>query len=97
MLTAFSEVADARSNLRLAHESRLRRAELYEAAQKYATLAFAQYNGGVIAYIDVLDAQRRYYEAQVNLNNALRDENLARVELYKVLGGGWNPESGTEQ
>ena len=51
----------------------------------------------MIAYIDVLDAQRRYYEAQVNLNNALRDENLARVELYKVLGGGWNPESDTEQ
>ncbi len=55
------------------------------------------FRSGVIAYIDVLDAQRRYYEAQVNLNNALRDENLARVELYKVLGGGWNPESGTEQ
>lgn len=89
VLNAFREVADARTTLRLVRDSRLRRQTLLEAAQKYATLAFAQYNGGVIAYIDVLDAQRRYYDAQIGLNNAIRDEHLAMVNLYRVLGGGW--------
>lgn len=89
VLNAFREVADARTTLRLVRDTRLRRQTLLEAAQKYATLAFAQYNGGVIAYIDVLDAQRRYYDAQIGLNNAIRDEHLAMVNLYRVLGGGW--------
>ncbi len=90
VLNAFREVSDARTTLRLVRESRLRRQTLRDAAQKYATLAFAQYNAGVIAYIDVLDAQRRYYDAQVGLINAVRDERLAVVNLYRVLGGGWN-------
>ena len=48
-----------------------------------------QYSMGVINYIDVLDAQRRYFEAQVGLSNAVRDEYLALINLYKTLGGGW--------
>lgn len=92
VLNAFREVDDARTALRLVRETRQRRQNLLEAAQKYATLAFAQYNGGIIAYIDVLDAQRRYYDAQIGLNNAVRDEHLAIVNLYRVLGGGWHNE-----
>lgn len=42
-----------------------------------------------INYIDVLDAQRRYFDAQIGLSNAVRDEHLALVQLYKALGGGW--------
>lgn len=37
----------------------------------------------------MLDAQRRYFDAQIRLSNALRDQRLARVQLYKALGGGW--------
>ena len=40
-------------------------------------------------YIDVLDAQRRYFDAQIGVSNAVRDEHLALVDLYKALGGGW--------
>ena len=42
----------------------------------------------------MLDAQRRYFDARVSLSNAVRDEYLALVNLYKVLGGGWT--SGSE-
>ena len=48
-----------------------------------------QYRAGSINYIEVLDAQRRHFDAQLSLSNALRDENLALVQLYKALGGGW--------
>ena len=55
----------------------------------YVELAELQYRSGSINYIDVLDAQRRYFDAQIALSNAVRDENLALVQLYKALGGGW--------
>ena len=44
---------------------------------------------GSTNYIDVLDAQRRYFDAQIGLSNSVRDEHLALVQLYKALGGGW--------
>lgn len=37
----------------------------------------------------VLDAQRRNFSAQTDYSNALRDESLALISLYKALGGGW--------
>ena len=62
---------------------------LEEAARSYMELANLQYINGVISYLDVLDAQRGYFDAQIGLNNAVRDELLSVVNLYKALGGGW--------
>lgn len=89
VLTAFHEVDNAVNAFRLVGQSASRRRELRDAAHQYAQLAYKQYNMGVINYIDVLDAQRRYFEAQVGLTNAVRDEYLSLVNLYKALGGGW--------
>lgn len=61
-----------------------------EAAGKYITIANSQYINGVINYIDVLDAQRKYLSSQIEFNEAKTRENLALVDLYKALGGGWN-------
>lgn len=89
VLTAFSEVSSAAANIRYTRETALRKRQLRDAAQQYASLAFVQYNAGWIAYIDVLDAQRRFFEAEIGLTNAVRDELLSLVYLYRVLGGGW--------
>lgn len=89
VVTAFHEVDNAAVTFRMVRQTTMRRRELLEAAQKYAQLAYMQYNRGAINYIDVLDASRRYFEAQVGLSNAVRDEYLALVNLYKALGGGW--------
>ncbi|MBD5218828.1 MAG: efflux transporter outer membrane subunit [Bacteroidales bacterium] len=90
VLTAFHEVDNALLTYRRIRETTQRRRELREAAQKYAQLAYVQYNMGVINYIDVLDAQRRYFDAQIGLANAVRDEYFAMINLYKTLGGGWH-------
>ena len=90
VLTAFKEVDDAVITFKLLRETTARRRELLDAAREYTRLAYAQYNMGVINYIDVLDAQRRYFDAQVGLSNAVRDQYLSLVNLYKCLGGGWN-------
>ena len=52
-------------------------------------LANSQYINGVISYMDVLDAQRKYLASQLELSEARTKENLSVVNLYKALGGGW--------
>ncbi|MCH5346401.1 MAG: TolC family protein [Muribaculaceae bacterium] len=93
VLTAFTEVNNAIVNYREMQQRVARSKELRDASFSYVDLAYTQYKGGTINYIDVLDAERRYFEAQVSLSNAVRDEYLAVVTLYKVLGGGWNTGS----
>lgn len=85
---AFTEVADAiavYNSVRLTVE---RRIQLRDAAYKYVTLTNRQYTAGSISYIDVMDSYRRYFDAQTSLVNAVRDQYLAMVNLYKALGGG---------
>ena len=89
VLNAFREVNDAVIAYQKLRETAALRSDLRDAALKYVELANIQYLAGSLNYIDVLDAQRRYFDARVSLSNAVRDEYLALVNLYKVLGGGW--------
>lgn len=89
VLEAFKEVDDAIVSYRSVRQTAALNVALRDATSKYVRLANIQYRGGYIGYIDVLDAQRRYLDAQINLSNAVRDEYLALVALYKALGGGW--------
>ncbi|MCH5226336.1 MAG: TolC family protein [Muribaculaceae bacterium] len=90
VLQAFGEVDNALTRYQTARLAVTRDSELLEAAFKYQDLTWKQYRGGTINYIDVLDAQRRYLEARIARMNAIRDEHLALVQLYKALGGGWS-------
>lgn len=93
VINAFTEVNTAIETLNKVKENRKLKAELCEASMKYVNLAQLQYRAGSLNYIDVLDAQRRYFDAQIAVSNALRDEYLALTNLYKVLGGGWDTSS----
>lgn len=92
VLEAFREVNDAVVTYRNVRTAAALKRDLQQAAQKYVELAQLQYFNGVINYLDVLDAQRKYFDAQIGLSNAVRDEHLAMVDLYKALGGGWGVE-----
>lgn len=94
VLAAFGETADAITGYAKAREITTKRTALKNAAQKYMDLAHLQYAAGSINYLDVLDAQRRYLDAEISNSNAVRDELLALVQLYKSLGGGWNLADG---
>lgn len=89
VMNAFKEVNDAIIAYRAARATAQLKTELRDAAMKYVELARLQYIGGTSLYIDVLDAQRRYFDAQIALSNAVKSEYLALVNLYKSLGGGW--------
>ena len=89
VLMAFKECSDAYVRYCNARRATQLKNELREAALKYVELATFQYRYGGTKYIDVLDAQRRYFDAQIGQSNAVRDEYIALVQLYKALGGGW--------
>ncbi len=89
VLEVFREVNDAVASYRQMRKTAELKMNLKEAARQYVVLAKSQYINGVTLYIDVLDAQRKYFDAQVAESNAIRNEHLALVGLYKALGGGW--------
>lgn len=90
VLEVFREVNDAVVAYRNMRRTAELKFNLKEAARQYVVLAKLQYINGVIHYIDVLDAQRKFFDAQVEESKAVRNEHLALVGLYKALGGGWD-------
>ena len=54
-------------------------------------LASLRYNEGQTAYLEVLNAQTREYQAEIDTQQALLNERLALVQLYLALGGGTEP------
>ena len=86
---AFREVADSLIAYRKNQEFRQQQALLTASAQDASRLSIVRYQGGVTSYLEVLDSDTRYFEAQLNLAQADLHERLALVQLYIALGGGW--------
>jgi outer membrane protein, multidrug efflux system len=59
-----------------------------QAAQRALDIANLRYTSGLGTYLDVLDAQRQLFSAQVDLAGTTRDQLTAVVQVYKALGGG---------
>ena len=89
VLNAFKEARNAIVDFNKIKEVYELRVKLERSAKNYVELAQLQYINGVINYMDVLDAQRGYFDAQIGVSNAIRDELIAVVNMYKALGGGW--------
>lgn len=90
--TAFREVADALAT-RGTLDQRLSSSQaLVEASQKSYTINEARYRQGADTYLNALVSQRALYTAQQGLITTRLAKNSNAVTLYKVLGGGWQPE-----
>ncbi len=87
--SAFREVADALADRATLAEQLDARRKLVEATQKSFELSEARYKGGVDSYLNLLDAQRSLYAAELELISVRLSDATNRVALYKALGGGW--------
>jgi multidrug efflux system outer membrane protein len=91
ILQAFREVEDALVAIRtLRDETRARETQVV-AARSAAFLSHARYDGGVTSYLEVLDAERSLFSAEIAASAANRAQLVSVVDLYKALGGGWVP------
>jgi len=86
---AFREVSDSLVAYRKNQEFRSQQELLTNSAQDTTRLANMRYKGGATSYLEVLDSDTRYFDAQIGLAQAQLNERLAMVQLYNALGGGW--------
>lgn len=89
-LTAIAEVENSLQNTAMFKEEWTARNRQVVAAQKNYDLSNARYYNGYVSYLEVLDAQRSLFEAQLSLSQLTQKQLSSMVQLYKALGGGWN-------
>lgn len=89
ILTAFKEVDNALVNYRMYQKLVAEHITQVKVLQLYVHLATLRYQEGEVDYLNVLDAERSLFSAQLNLVQAQADNFNAVVELYSALGGGW--------
>lgn len=88
---AFGEVSDALIGYQKLHEVRVRQEDTVADLRESVRLSDMRYQGGTTAYLEVLDGQRSLYSAELSLAQARGNEYQSLVQLYRSLGGGWQP------
>lgn len=90
-LNGYREVANALVAIQtLAGVRRARQAGV-AALQDAAALARARYDSGLASYFEILDADQQLFQQELLLAQAHVTELEARADLYRALGGGWQP------
>ncbi len=90
---AFREFDDALTDQARTREQLAAQASQVEALQRYVTLAQLRFDGGYTSYLEVLDAQRSLFNAQLGYAQNQGVLLQAMINLYKAMGGGWVTEA----
>ena len=86
---AFQEVDDSLLGLQKTQEALTVQGREVDALRTYSRLARLRYEGGYTSYIEVLDAERSLFNAQLSYTQAQSAVFTSMVNLYKAMGGGW--------
>jgi multidrug efflux system outer membrane protein len=90
-LNGYREVANSLITIQKLAEERVQHQEGVVALQDAADLARARYDSGLASYIEILTADQELFRQQLILAQTRGAELRARAELYRTLGGGWQP------
>ncbi len=85
------EVEDALVSYQRLSEQRDSVERVAAADRERLRLTRMRYEGGVSSYFEVLDAERQAFTAELTLVQTTRDTYASIVQLYRALGGGWDP------
>jgi multidrug efflux system outer membrane protein len=88
-LNALRDANDALVGVRTSRDQAVAQATQAEALRHALELAELRYSSGVASYLDVLDAQRNLFAAELGLSQAQLQQLTSAVQLYKALGGSW--------
>jgi outer membrane protein, multidrug efflux system len=91
ILQALGEVSDALVAKEQSGEQYHQLQDQVRALQESVRLSDLRYQAGQSSYLDLLDAQRQLFAAEIQSEQARLSELLASVRLYKSLGGGTEP------
>jgi len=89
VLVALREASDALIGVRTARDEVAAQETQALALRRALQLAELRYRTGIASYIEVLEAQRSLFDAELGLSQAQLRQLAAAVQLYRALGGSW--------
>ena len=90
-LNAYREVSNALITIQKLAEARREHEVAVTALLDASDLSRARYDAGLASYIEILTADDDLFQQQLRLAQTRGAEMRARAELYRTLGGGWQP------
>ena len=87
----FREVADALVTIEKLEQVRREHEAQVAALQDASRLSRQRYDTGLANYLEVLIADQDLFDAELELARTRSDQLNAVVQLYRALGGGWQP------
>jgi multidrug efflux system outer membrane protein len=90
---AFREVSDSLIAHTKAREQLTYQDSQVATLRNYLELARLRYDNGYTSYIEVLDAERNLFNAEVAQTQTMSNVYVSLVNLYKAMGGGWVAEA----
>ena len=89
VLAALRDVENALVALRTAQDETTSLQRQAVALRRALELANQRYENGVSSYLDVLDAQRSLFSAELSLTQAERNQLVDAIALYVAVGAEW--------
>jgi NodT family efflux transporter outer membrane factor (OMF) lipoprotein len=90
VLTAFQQVEDALSNLRILEQQAAAEAIAVESARRAVEVTLNAYRAGTVAYTSVITEQTLLLSDQQTALSVQQSRLVASVALIEALGGGWS-------
>jgi multidrug efflux system outer membrane protein len=90
---AFREVEDALADQKRTREQLEAQKRQVDSLKEYARIARLRYENGYTSYIEVLDAERSLFNAELQYAQTQGLLFQSLVNLYKAMGGGWVVEA----
>lgn len=97
VLAALVELRDAYAQLDLTLQAQHNEQDRVAALDRARRLAQAGYAAGAFPYLDLLDAERNAFQAQLSEVDAYRDRLIGQVAAFKALGGGFSAPTAIAQ
>ena len=91
-LNGYREVANSLIAIQKLAQVRVEQQGSVEVLIDAADLARSRYDSGLASYIEILTADQELFQQQLLLARTRGSELRARAELYRTLGGGWQPQ-----
>ena len=88
-LNALREAGDALIGARSARDEVAAQQTQAQALRRARQLADLRYRTGIASYVEVLQAERDLFAAELALSQAQLGQLVAAVQLYRALGGSW--------
>jgi outer membrane protein, multidrug efflux system len=100
VLTAFQQVQDGVTGLSVLDDASKKSQAAVQDAKQLLQLANDRYSGGLVAYLNVIDAQQSLLTSERQDVQIHGQQMTLSVALVKALGGGWDaqaPDAGNSQ